>query len=63
MGEIKRKMNTYEVTKVCEKCKRGKVVEMDGPVLTSLPPKIPHRCSKCGAEKHSNKTYPYIVFD
>ncbi len=41
----------------------GKLETCEGMVLTSYPALYPHRCTKCGVERHiSGITYPYIEY-
>ena len=59
---IRTKVTAYRIELPCEKegCD-GALVSCSGMTLTSNPPQYPHRCNKCGAEKHIlGITYPYI---
>lgn len=42
---------------MCSKCKSG-IMEHDGKILYSCPPKYPHACTKCGHKDNLFKKYP-----
>ena len=59
---IRTEVKAYRIELPCEKegCD-GALVSCSGMTLTSNPPQYPHKCTKCGKEKHIlGITYPYI---
>jgi len=34
-----------------------------GMILTTMPPKYPHKCQGCGYTENQDKKYPYLDYD
>jgi transcription elongation factor Elf1 len=61
MAEIKKEVKTYKTEYVCDECGIGTMESCSGIVLTSNPPRYPHKCTNCGCERHFTGTkYPVI---
>ena len=59
---IRTEVKAYRIELPCEEegCD-GMIEAYAGAVLLSNPPQYPHKCTKCGKEKHVlGITYPYI---
>ena len=63
MAIKKTQVITYSNSYICDVCNEGEMLPT-GFVLTSNPPKYPHRCNKCGTTMDvSGIKYPYISYE
>lgn len=62
MPEVKKKVQPYLVEMVCPVCKEGKMEPLGDIVLTTDPPKFPHKCNKCGNGDYYMERYPKISY-
>lgn len=58
MPEKRIKYDAYVVKMICDKCGKGEMTA-GNIMLTSYPPKFPHKCSNCGYEANYFHRYPY----
>ena len=58
MTEIRSQVLTWVTDMVCNTCGKGNM-RPTGIVLTSMPPKYPHVCDKCGYQEAYNNQFPY----
>ena len=57
--EVEYDVKTVLVRMKCDKCKEG-FMEKDGNIiLTSYPPRFPHKCNYCGHRENYTVQYPY----
>jgi predicted RNA-binding Zn-ribbon protein involved in translation (DUF1610 family) len=61
MPELSKEVRTYEVSYICDVCGKGEL-RATGVMLMSNPPRFPHRCNACGAEKIFGSKYPQITY-
>ena len=62
MSEKKVKVETYAVIYKCDEC-NGDVFPCGDTELLIYPPKIPHKCDKCGKKYTFNEKYPVIKYE
>ena len=61
MPKTQRTLRPVEVDYICDKCKEGHY-RPTGIKLTSMPPKFPHKCTKCNDTKTFREKYPTIRY-
>lgn len=61
MPEKLRPVETVQVDYVCDKCGIGHM-ELTGRMLLSDPPKWPHECTNCCAERTFDVKYPTVRY-
>lgn len=61
MGEMVAEVKTLTVEMMCDKCNNG-LMKRDGYIVLSTdPPKYPHKCSNCGNMENYPIVYPYQI--
>ena len=61
MGEVKTKIQMFEVDMICDVCSDGHM-RSDGTVMATNPPLYPHRCDNCGATAEFPYIYPRMMY-
>lgn len=59
MGEVVAEVKTLIVHMKCNKCGNGLMLKDGNIILTTDPPKYPHKCNNCGYQENYFVTYPY----
>jgi len=54
-------VHAFLVVLYCEEC--GARMHPTGMILTTMPPKYPHKCQGCGYTENQDKKYPYLDYD
>lgn len=62
MPENRNKVAVYNIEYICDKCGVGNMI-FKNIVLTSNPPKYPHKCIHCGNEQILLKQYPALEYE
>jgi len=62
MSERRFEVTPVGVDYICDTCEKG-LMNPTGVMLTSDPPKWPHRCSNCGHEVILDEKFPTIRFE
>ena len=57
--EVVAEVKTLSVYMKCDKCNNGLMLENGHIILTTDPPKYPHKCNNCGYEDNYFVRYPY----
>lgn len=62
--EIEEEVKTLQVSRICPKCCKGRMMFAGGGVLMTYPAQYPHKCDKCGHDEYYSGTmYPYTKYE
>lgn len=61
--EIKREVKTIQVDYMCPNCKTGELESITRDVLSTTPPKYPHKCNVCKFTYTLDTEYPHYEFE
>lgn len=61
--EIQTELRTFQVEKICDKCKEGKMEYAGRGYSNGAGTFSDHKCTKCdNYETYKNKSYPHLIY-
>lgn len=60
MAEERFTLRPVGVRMRCDVCTEGEMCATDGTMLTTMPPRFPHCCNKCGHKENLKERYPTV---
>lgn len=61
--EVKREVKTTQVDYICPNCETGELISTEESLLSTIPPRYPHKCNECKFTYVLDNKYPHYEYE